>query len=273
MYKIKFFPVCLTILFFLICWGWVLPGLSQAFCSSVSGLSCMHLQGTGALLAQNQSGLSLLGLQDPGKPSMQSCFKTPGSVKDMAYTQGYAYLADSEQGLLVIDVRDPLACKQVSSYGKLQDQVKQISAWGNLLLVDLARSGLSVMDISDPARPRMIVALEDPILIKDLLLAQGYAYIVGSNGSLHVFDLQDPAQPFRTALLPLQTSPLQLGIAQDRLYLTTRQGRMHILDISSPDSPREIASIKIGKCNVAALAGDYIYLVDQEKKLSHPGHK
>ncbi|MFW6401960.1 MAG: hypothetical protein ACOCY5_04805, partial [Desulfohalobiaceae bacterium] len=46
--------------------------------------------------------------------------------------------------------------------------------------------------------------------------------------------------------------------------LLAQKGRMHIMDISSPGSPKEVASVKIGKCSVAALAGESIYLVDHE---------
>jgi hypothetical protein len=267
MYKPKSYSGFLLALFCLICLGWLLPSSGQAFCNTVSGLSCMNLNGTRALLAHNQAGLNLLDLQEAKQPYWDSCFKTPGNVKDMANSRGYAYLADSKKGLLVLDVQDPLACKQVSSYSKFQHKIKLLSAWENLLLADLAREGLTVMDISNPAQPSKISTLQEPSLVKDMILVQGYAYLTDSNGNLHVFDLREPTQPAQTARLKIDKEPLKLGISQDKLYLTTQEGRMHILDISQPDTPDLLASVKIGNYSVAALAGESIYLVDQENYL------
>ncbi|MFW6217210.1 MAG: hypothetical protein ACOC3Y_05235, partial [Desulfohalobiaceae bacterium] len=50
------------------------PGL--AFCTTVSGMSCMHLEGMQALLTQNQTGISFLDLHTPEQAIFKECVQT-----------------------------------------------------------------------------------------------------------------------------------------------------------------------------------------------------
>ena len=79
-------------------------------------------------------------------------------AKDILLIDNYAYVADGENGLIIIDVHDPTNPKEVGHYDTLGDTRSVFVKDGYAYLPDYD-NGLVILDVSDPTKP---------ILVKDM---------------------------------------------------------------------------------------------------------
>jgi len=103
----------------------------------------------------------------------------------------YAYLVDGHAGLEVIDVSVPANPVHVSNYNTGQRLSGFELAGTNAVVSD---SELSILDLSDPASPRLIGRTTNDLAIYDLKIAGSHAFLAGYYG-LHIVDLTSPTNP------------------------------------------------------------------------------
>lgn len=251
---------CLTGVLFCFVFATFIPVIADAGCIGVTGRACVRLEGGNAFLSNTNQGLTIFEMSESGKPKMIGCMETKGCVLDMDFANGFAYVVDDQEGLLVIDVSNPERCATVGKYHKYGGGIKSFKIFGQYALAAVSGQGLRVFDISTPAAPQEISRMDAPAQVQSLAVVDRFAYLANFNGGLHVFDLQNPARPVETAFIDLPGRPRGLGVSGSHLFINTSERRMHIMDIASPGSPQMVSFIDIGRSPVAAIAGDRAYI-------------
>ncbi len=118
--------------------------------------------------------------------------ETPGYSKDVAISGTYAFVADYESGLQVIDIANPENSQIVGSidtpgfaYG--------VAIQGNYAFVADCSSGLQVIDITNPENPQIIRSVDLEHCTNGITIFGNYAYLLGH--FISIVDISDPENP------------------------------------------------------------------------------
>jgi hypothetical protein len=147
-----------------------------------------------------------------------------------------------------------------------------VEVQGNLAFVAGKGGSLAVVDIADPANPRVISAIVGPQTIEDAetVLPMGDILLLGTR-SLHAIDIRDPAQPELVKTITDHAIIDKInGIAKRGLYVFTagKTGFVNVFDVSNPADPKLHDTLntleraeQIKPHDIAAF-GDRIIVVD-----------
>jgi|GEM_PF-1457312 len=150
-------------------------------------------------LAESWKGLRIYEADpnQPGRLISNDVFSaTRGYAKGVSVANGYAYVADDEMGLAVMDVRV-----------RVLGQVKLVSATdtdGKALAVDVKdgyayiadeKNGLVVMHVNGPDTPIIVGRLSLSGTCRSIMVRDHVAFIAASDGGVHIVDVTDPAAP------------------------------------------------------------------------------
>ncbi len=177
-----------------------------------------------AYVSAGGHGVTVVDITDPENPSVISTCGTPSTPgpSDLTVSSGYAYVADAEAGLVIVDVMQPfseLAKCESPAYGEKLDVVEQSSGAG-LAYVAGGIAGLQIIQVSDAEEA------DDPALIRTnrslgnvtdfdvALSATGQAslgYVTDASGHMTVMNLTNPTNPFAVTGGELDTPGSALG--------------------------------------------------------------
>ena len=246
---------------------WAVPKASLAECAGVTGRSCIRMAESNAFLGNTVQGVSIYNLEDPANPQEIGCVTTKGCILDMDFHEGFAYIVDDQDGLLILDVRDPERCVSLGNYQKYGGEIRSFTVYGKYALATVAGQGLKIFDISTPTDIKEVASLDQPAQIHGLRIVGQYVYLSNLNGGLHVLDLKEPTRPQQIAFVDVSGRPRTMGVADNRVYITTSERKMIIFDISEPVAPRMTASVEIGNSPVAVITGDWVVVADIQSGL------
>ena len=221
-----------------------------------------------------KNGIVILSFEDPAHPKVISEFTetVTGGVHSTFIYHGYVYLTDDATGSMrVIDIRDPMAPKQVarwetpgSAAGRMlhdidvQDGLAYLSYWNDgLVILDVGNG----MKGGSPENPQFVSQFKYDLegLYRDVAAVGGAGFIRGTHTAwrsgryVFVGDEVFAAKPQPTA------GPSLLGLG--RAY-----GRLHVVDVSDIARPREVAwyEPRDGGTHNVWVAGDTLYLGDYQ---------
>jgi formylglycine-generating enzyme required for sulfatase activity len=150
-------------------------------------------------LAEGWKGLRVLesNIGFPGVIDYNGVFSnTLGEAKQVEVKGGYAYVADDQMGLVVVDVRIlDLGTVQVVSWADTPGNALGVSLWGDYAYVADKRQGLSVFRINGGETPEHVAQLPLDSWCLDIEVRDGLAFIAADDAGLHVVDVSDPENP------------------------------------------------------------------------------
>ncbi len=144
----------------------------------------------------NGSRLEAIDLSDPAQPRLLAQLDLPSAVGDLVVRDGYVYVAVRNSGLAIVDARRAGRLKLVGW------APNNIPGWlEKWIRIDIAGdtayctgTDLTMIDISDPARPRVVGRIER-ISAHDVAVAGDRLYVACID-AVHIYDisvLQEPA--------------------------------------------------------------------------------
>ena len=116
---------------------------------------------------------------------LMGSYDTSGYVRGVAVAGGYAYVADYENGLVVVDVSDPANPTRVGGYDT-SGSAQGVAVSGGYAYVADGGSGLVVVDVSDPVNPTYASGYDTYGSAYDVAVAGGYAYVADIDSGLVV---------------------------------------------------------------------------------------
>lgn len=209
-------------------------------------------------------------------------------------THGLAYVPVWNEGIRIVDVRDPDAPQELS----VQDigMAVQAVVSGNLAYVSVY-DGLVVLDVPamfdshEPTAPhvRSKMALSGEAI--GLAVREGAAYVAvaGVNGSekgtLYVIDVWDPDSPKQIGAVGIEGRGLRVTLTGGLACIAvldwssmTPKGGVQVVDVSEPAQPRSVAflALPVGAFDVQ-VSGQYAFIAGGEAgvyvaDLSDPAH-
>lgn len=147
--------------------------------------------------ADYQNGLHIFDLEDPRKPRLAGSHLSPFSLPESVAVSGsYAYLADFE-GVKIIDVANPAQPALVSSYRGTGNYLacRGVAVKGKYAYVAAGRSGLHVVDLTDPLNPRGVGYYQTTGDAVSVAINLPALYLADTLAGLITLDLSNPESP------------------------------------------------------------------------------
>ena len=200
--------------------------------------------------------------------------------------------------MLTVDTSDPLQPMILGAIlGSIFGGSAKVAAQSGLAYM-VGPTGLHVVDISDPAKPKEVASLADPdsemapyqdtprrvagfraseSATKDIAIQDGYAYVASGSKGLRIIDISTPTMPVEIG--SLTTESLQDVIVSGDLafgydfLMPPRVGqasKILVIDISQPKSPKLVTSLETKDAQISdsiALVGDYIYAINDGREI------
>ncbi len=187
--------------------------------------------------------LTILDLSAPATPSVVG--KTtpmPDNILDIVVNGDYAYVADSEGGLRIVDVSDPTQPHEVGTYGTSGVYANGVAVSNSTAYVT-SGSGLQVVDVSDPAHPAEVGAyyISGRGYTNDVVVSGGTAYVADRWGGLRVMDVSDSANPSEISSYDMSGHAQDVFISGSTAYVATTEG-LRVMDVSDSANPSEVGA-------------------------------
>ena len=136
----------------------------------------------------------------------------------------FAYLANNRQssGLVVVDIGAPAAPHVVARYH--HESTIEVVVWDGLALLGDAAGVLQVIDVQQPAQPRLLGALALPGVPHRLAVLPPYVLVASGTAGLHVVDLTQPSLPQLRTTVPIAGQALDIALTGHMAYIAAMEG-------------------------------------------------
>jgi len=177
-------------------------------------------------------------------------------VRAVRVSGSYAYLADLNDDLQVIDIRNPSNPQRVGGYDT-GGIVWNLTITGNLVLLADLRAGLVVIDVTRPTDPQRLGVY--PTAALGVAVQGNYAYVACGTNGLHVLDITDPTSPKRVGVCGVPGEAYEVAVLADHAYVADfKEGLLVVIDIRNARVPQVIATYKSGlyPTDIAVVGGE-----------------
>lgn len=119
-----------------------------------------------------------------------------------------------------------------------------------------------VLDVSNPATPKLIAEITLFDLILDITLAGNFAYVADWTAGMRIIDISQPTKPVEVGFFK-KGRIHNVAVAGNRAYVVNMEDNLLIVDVSSPANPVQLGSFAEPAYLAfdVAVAGNYAYLV------------
>ncbi len=222
-----------------------------------------------AYLAMPSMGLDIVNVSNANYAYQVGNLDQPGEVYNLAINGDYAYVSDTELGLLIYDISDTENMVMTDCYEEYvfpsamqiyEDQLYMLlKNWDDQLYA------LINMDVSDPAHPQEITYYELSIFPGSMTISGDIVYLVGDYTDIIAIDVSDPAQPCEVGNWSEQYSEVGLVSNDNYLYALNWVHGIYIIDINNPSQMETVGQWDVDHYpSFLALENDNLFVADYE---------
>ena len=242
---------------------------------------------TGDTIALNTKSVNILFAGEKKQDSMYLPTRVKLELTDIAGesivdANGLLYIAKGNKGLQVVDTKDPEMLMQLSKVvlpGRalsivLKDKIAYV-AQGDFYL-EGKRGWVSIVDIHDPSRPKLLKTLKFGTTIKCLSLHDEMLYIASTHywmkekRHLYVYDVHNKSEPKIRAKVKLKDHISSMAYFKGYIYYVTSHNRLKRYAVSKITEPNPIAFpvLKDKKVMKLMVQGDLVFFHEKYHRLS-----
>jgi hypothetical protein len=219
-------------------------------------------------IAHNE-GLQVVDVSDPARPHAVGAFTRRGIAKDIAIAGGYAYVINGPQ-VLVMDLSSPTDPQEIGS-SSMMFSANVAAVAGDYLYVSdgfcefgQCGSQLRALEVSDSGvgELRETGSLDLADLAVDVVIADGFAYVVTWESGLNIVDLVDPANPHIVGTFNTLGSTIDVAVSGGYAYVTSGgENGLLVLDVTNPSTPQTVGALPTLRfAGAMALTEGYAYV-------------
>jgi len=181
---------------------------------------------------QGDGVLHMIDVSNETAPYEIASLEMTDSCHDVVVDRGYAYVANNEHGLVIVDV-DPPQLARVTGSIDIRDRVMDVVEYqGHLLVSGLYRT-LGVARITSPGSLELVSESVISYGARDLAIENGLAFAGSRGNEIAVIDI-DPLSDiheFDPVFAPFKVS--QIAVHEGYAYITSREEGFHIVQLPS----------------------------------------
>jgi len=172
-----------------------------------------------------------------GSLSLAGTYNTSGHAYAVAMSGSYAFVADYESGMQIVNVSNPASPTLAGSYDTAGNATDLVVS-GNYAYIADGADGLVVVDISNPASPTLAGSYDTPGDARGVAISGNHAYVADDGGvGLQIIDISDPANPAFTAGYDTTGIAYGVAISGNHAYVADATSGLQVVNISNPTSP------------------------------------
>jgi hypothetical protein len=246
------------------------------FLQLLYGAWSVAVEGETAYVAAQQAGLRAIDVSDPEAPAALGSLATPyGAAAALAVTNGLAYVLDgyppgsSARDLHIIDLSIPTTPIEVGTTTVSGTTFRpKVAVVGDLAYVTVGEEGLRVIDVSNPATPVAISAIDTPGFAAGATGVNSVAYIADGETGLRIFDFAKPTAPVEISAIDTPGFAGAVEVVNGLAYVADGDSGLRVIDVSNPEQPVEIGALDTpGLSQGIAVSGGRAYLADGREGL------
>lgn len=186
-----------------------------------------------------------------GTPTLAGTYNTPGHAYGVTVSGNYAYVADYEYGLQIINILNPVSPALVGSYDTAGNAT-DVAISGNYAYIADGANGLVVIDISSPVSPSLVGSYNTPGDARGVAISADYAYVADDGGvGLQIIDISNPANPTFKAGYDTTGTAYGVAVVGHYAYVADGASGLQTIDVINPGSP-----VLVGTYDTAGYAYD-----------------
>jgi len=116
----------------------------------------------------------------------------------------------------------------------------EVVVTGNRAYIADNDSGLQVIDISDPTRPRIIGSVDTPGYAYGVAITGNRAYVADGWSGLQVIDISDSSNPTIIGSVDTPYYASEVVVIGNKAYVANYWSGLQVIDISDPARPRRM---------------------------------
>lgn len=231
----------------------------------------IDVQGEHVFLAAFDHGVQILRVGAVAPDLLTLGSFTPADEAKGIFVDGrYAYVGADLNGLVILDVSNPLAPTLVGNLDPPSGGVSEgVFASGDLAFLAEGVAGLRIIDVSNPASPTLIATHNTPGSAIGVFVAGDLAYVAdGTAGGLQIVDVSDPASPDSVGSLNSAGAATGIWVWGDFAYLADGGPGVQVINVSDPAHPTIVATANTpGTAEEVMVQGGFAYVADTAQGL------
>jgi len=210
----------------------------------------------------------------PWLPTPEPVYAAPSSAIRVAVAGDYAYVADKDGGLHIIDVTNPARPTKAGFYDMWCPWPDDVAVAGDYAYVAGACSDLIIINVADPWQPTEDGSFHSdrsPTDFQSVATIGDYAYVVADNSGLSIIDVSDPRQLAEVGFCETPGSAGDVAVVGDYAYVADGSKGLRAINVADPTAPTEVGSCQVFGDNEnprearrVAVAGEYAYVATRE---------
>jgi hypothetical protein len=193
---------------------------------------------------------------------MVGAYDTPGNAAAVAVAGGLAYVADSAEGLRILDLSDPAAPVSIGSYNTPGLALDVALHLPYALLAD-GGSGYKAVDVSDPTSPYGAGSFATAALAYSIDVQGDVAVLAIGSLGVQFLDVTDPANPVALATLNTPGTAYNAIFAGRWVFVADGPAGLRVIDAADPAAPVLAGFFDTsGTCYDVLVSGGRAYLAD-----------
>ncbi len=177
--------------------------------------------------------------------TITSC-RITGAPNNVFLQGNYAYVADGDSGLRIIDIHNPDSMYE-AGFCYLPGYAKDVYVNGQYAYVSASDAGLVIVDISDPTDPVVTGSYDTPGTAEGVFVSGNYAYIADGDSGLRIIDVSNPSLPSEVGYYDTPGYAYKVSVFGDSAYVADGPGGIREISVSNPTYPIETSHFEEGQ--------------------------
>ncbi len=187
---------------------------------------------------------------------------TSGSAEEVCISGSYAYVADGNSGLHIIDISNPES-PIIAGTCDTTGYARGVTVSGSYAYVADDGSGLQIIDISNPASPVISGTCYTTGNAYGVAVSGSYAYVAIYSAGLKIIDISNPANPSVVGECATPAYARDVAVSGSYAYVADSMSGLQIISICNPASPFITGACDTsGTARAVAVSGNYACIAD-----------
>jgi hypothetical protein len=233
----------------------VLPGVDLSY--------DVYINNGRAYIATDKSGLKILDVSDPTRPSTLGSYDTAGQaplMRSAAAKDSFAFVGWGRPALVSVDVSDPTHPVVAGGCDDVTNPPEDIVIRDTFAYIAEA-SFFQIVNVARPREPVLVGScLAGDLLRAGLVVQDTLAYFIGPFVGMQVFSIANPAGPYLVNTVA-GIGAMGCDVLDTLLYVGDFDDSLHVWNFANARSPYQVSAVYATRCGYGvAVLGRYAYV-------------
>ncbi len=211
------------------------------------------------------NSIVLLDIGEPTHPKkLGECWITAlgnAPIRGLAISGDHVFVANSSNGLAVVDFRVPTDPRVVGAFGTSGSAVG-IRLVGTTGYIVTTEPELEIWDLANPSEPSRIGQIATTGIPSGVTVEGTLAYVALGSAGMEIVDVRDPSQPGRIGAFQIpSTTVSDIAVHSGVACVAGLAMGTYVVDVTEPSHPRSLGgTLSARSSHDIALAPPYAYL-------------